>query len=535
MSPLKLSISAREEPQEVLRYDYDSIEDEEARNALMGAALNIKTLLRRSVTDNIRIGMYLIEVKNYQPPGGFMAWVETEVMEYRTAKRFMDVAERFGHQVDELGDLVMSAFYLLAKPSTPDEAIEQTKALVAGGQTPNVSEVDHLARNGTASYWSPAATTELRAEPEQPQAEAEKPEMERADPSLTEVEALALIRKASVEFEEHPEIEEYAAGSWSLWLAQNVEQWPPIHSCRLALRKLIKELKAESAERMADYFDAWMHQSGVSGLVEAEQIKALVSALEFQQWLKGRGIIFDVEHAVSFVRNRRETLKRQILRPLDVDETKLAISRYFERIGADSDKQYRVLSEWTYAAAKSVFAPVLQSHLYLEEDAFGIAKAQLLVDYREALGIEDEQPQAVRPATAQDVQYALDYIAETADVLTVDTNWLLNYLNTHLNRKGIVVNTEGLLIKGVRAWRNRVNQANKAQAEQAAANAAYNKTRQTKAQLSEHVRLALGHLPEAREDDFYDLTGTTVYSEARRKLIEALHQLEQTLDAVKEV
>lgn len=524
--PLNLTIAAKEEPQEVLRYDYNQIEDEKTRNLMMGAALNIKTLLRRSVTDNIRIGLQLIEVKNEQVPGGFMAWVETEVMEYRTAKRLMDVAERFGHQIDELGDLVMSAFYLLAKPSTPDEAIEQTKALVAGGQTPSVNEVDHIARNGTAFYWSPT---------EQAQSEAEKPKLERADPSLTEVEALALIRKALSDFEQYPDVEEYAAGSWSLWLAQNVEQWPPIHSCRLALRKLIKELKAESAERMADYFDAWMEQSAIAGMVEAEQIKALVSPSDFQQWLKGHGIVFDLEHAATFVRNRRETLKRLILRPLSVDETKLAISRYFERIGADNQKQYRVLSEWTYAEVKAVLAPVLQSHLHLEEGNFGIAKAQLLVDYREALGIEDEQPSAFRSATAQDVQYALDYIAETADVLSVDTHWLLDYLNTHLNRKGIAVNTEGLLIDGVRAWRNRVNQENKAKAEQAAANAAYNKTRQTKAQLSEHVRLALGHLPEAREDDYYDLTGTTVYSDARRKLIEALHQLEQTLEAVKEV
>lgn len=531
MSPLKLSIAAKEEPQEVLRYDYDSIEDEETRNALMGAALNIKTLLRRSVTDNIRIGMYLMDVKNYQPPGGFMAWVETEVMEYRTAKRFMDVAERFGDKVDDLGDLVMSAFYVLAKPSTPDEAIVQVKTLVAGGQTPNVNEVDHIARNGMASYWAPPESESVEAQPEQPQAEAEQPTLERADPSLTEEDAHLLIAQARVKKMDHPEVDEYAAASWSLWMARNMGKWPPIHSCRLALRKIVRELKAESGARMGDYLERWIVEVGIAAMETTEQIKALAVPDDFKQWLHKQGIVFDPEHAATFVRTRREALKRITVRPLTVEETKAALVRRFERLGLSSKQQYGHLQGLTFVKAKSTLYGVIQEHLTLEEGVFLAAQASLLEDFREALGIEDEQ--ASRSATRQDVQAALDYIAETADVLTVDTNWLLDYLDTYLRRKGVEVDTEGLLIDGVRAWRDR-NRVELSQ-EQKDANAAFNRTRQTKAQLSEHVRLALGHLPESREDDFYDLTGTTTYSEARRKLIEAMHQLEQTLVAVRDV
>lgn len=465
--PLNLSIAAKEEPKEVLRFDYSQIEDEESRNALMGAALAIKPLLRRAAGDIVQIGLHLIEVKNESVPGGFMAWVDAEFeMTYRTAKRFMEVAERLGDRIDNLSTLPVSALYMLARPSTPDEAIGQVESLVAGGEKPSLDDVEQISRNGKASYWSPSFNA-ATAEVEQPQAK-----QERADPSLGEDEALRLIKQATAEVDDHPEIEEYAAGTWSLWLHRNAGQWPPIQSCRLALRKLIRELKAQAGEKMGEYFEAWMQESGTAEMGVIEQIEAMAVSAGFQKWLSDHRVVFDREHAAAFVRNRRDSLKRGVQRPLTVEETKAAIVRWFERNNVSSMDQFNRLRSWTFEFAQRTLAPVIQEHLYVDEGAFLTAKISLLEDFREALGIEDEQPQPQREELSQ---------------------------------------------------------------AQKDANAAFNKSRQTKSLLSEHIRLALGHLPEAREDDYYDLTGLTTYSDARRKLIQAMHELEQTLEAIKEV
>lgn len=464
--PLNLAV-AKKEDEEVLRFDYEQIVDEESRNALMGAALAIKPLLRRAAGDIVKIGLHLMEVKNEQIPGGFMAWVDAEFeMNYRTAKRFMEVAERLGDRIDNLSTLPISALYMLARPSTPDEAIERVESVVAGGDSLTVEDVTEMSRNGNASYWSPP-------EPESPVVESDKPQ--KADHNLGEDEAYALIWSALGDFEDHPPLEEYAAGSWSLWLARNVKQWPPVHSCRLGLRKLIRTLKAAASEKMDDYFEEWLQLSAIAQLPEVEQIKALALPDEFKQWLTQEKIVFEPEHAAAFVRSRRESLKKNVSRPMSVEETKAAIIRFFEANHWSNKAQYTRLRDWRFAEAKGSLTNVVQDHVYLDEGVFLAAQASLIEDFREALGVEDERPQP----TPQPV-----------DELT-------------------------------QAQRD--------------ANAAHNRARQTKSQLSTHIRLALGHLPEAREDDFYDLTGTTTYSEARRKLIEAMHELEQTLDAVREV
>src|SRR5689334_24853951 len=73
-----------------------------------------------------------MEVKARLGHGLFMGWIELEFeMSYPTAVRFMQVAERFGKNIN-LIHLPVSVLYELAAPSTPDTVIE----MVETGQIP---------------------------------------------------------------------------------------------------------------------------------------------------------------------------------------------------------------------------------------------------------------------------------------------------------------------------------------------------------------------------------------------------------------
>lgn len=230
-----------------------------------------------------------------------------------------------------------------------------------------------------------------------------------------------------------------------------------------------------------------------------------------------------------------------------------------------------------------------------------------------------EEP-ATRSATRQDVLAALDYIAETADVLSVDTHWLLDYANTYLRRKDIVVDKDGLLIDGIREWRaqaleemskppvapapasvgpralddtetqaliarvlekdfdteaerlkfvtaagpdryahalradryinsetfetarfvvradvaKRAAEEARDQAKEQAARQEQerlNAIRHDKQTMLYGLTRALAELPEAAEDTYYDLTGTTLYSAARQAIANAIRELENTMEA----
>ncbi len=78
--------------------------------------------MRRAAQDIVEIGERLIEVKAHLEYGQFQGWIKAEFDWTRqTAYRFMQVAERF-KGCNNLLQVAPSALYLLASPSTPDEA-----------------------------------------------------------------------------------------------------------------------------------------------------------------------------------------------------------------------------------------------------------------------------------------------------------------------------------------------------------------------------------------------------------------------------
>ncbi len=103
-------------------FDYSFL-DRKTSDFVQKKASEIKRLLRRTAQDIFDIGQYLIEVKEQLPYGKFNAWIKTEFGWSKSmALRFMRVATRFRSANLAQIEIVHSALYALAAPSTPEEA-----------------------------------------------------------------------------------------------------------------------------------------------------------------------------------------------------------------------------------------------------------------------------------------------------------------------------------------------------------------------------------------------------------------------------
>lgn len=128
-----------------LTYDYTQITDPNTRTLAQRAADDIKPRLRRATEDILVIGQRLAVVRQYIPHGQWTSWIETEFgMADETARQFIRVATRFTDKSLIIRDLKPTALYMLAAPSTPDDAITQVEALITNGHTPTVAETKQI-------------------------------------------------------------------------------------------------------------------------------------------------------------------------------------------------------------------------------------------------------------------------------------------------------------------------------------------------------------------------------------------------------
>lgn len=115
-------------------FDYTAL-DAETRIVVQQRTGEIKSLMRRTAQDIIEIGLKLTEVKARLGHGSFGGWLKAEFeWSERTAQNFMRVADAFKSAT--VADLIApKALYLLAAPSTPDEArAEALEQASAGGR-----------------------------------------------------------------------------------------------------------------------------------------------------------------------------------------------------------------------------------------------------------------------------------------------------------------------------------------------------------------------------------------------------------------
>jgi hypothetical protein len=124
-------------------FDYAALDRETEVEARSDAAL-IKGLMRRTAEDVIEIGKALIRQKQQLPHGMFLPWIATEFdMHEQSARRFMQVADRFGKSNIVL-DLPLTALYELAAPSTPPEVQAEVERRVAAGELVSGDDVRTL-------------------------------------------------------------------------------------------------------------------------------------------------------------------------------------------------------------------------------------------------------------------------------------------------------------------------------------------------------------------------------------------------------
>ena len=111
-------------------FDYSRL-DKEARKIAQEAAERIKTLSKRSSEDAVEMGRWLLKVREaMKAEQGFLAWVDQEFgMSRSTCYNRIHLAERPLIATLANRGVQLTVLIALARPSVPDEAIEDAVAL----------------------------------------------------------------------------------------------------------------------------------------------------------------------------------------------------------------------------------------------------------------------------------------------------------------------------------------------------------------------------------------------------------------------
>lgn len=116
-------------------FDYSTL-NSETRKLVEQRTSEIKSLMRQTAQGIINIGRRLIEVKEKIGHGNFGKWVKAEFgWGTTTAWKMMRVANTFKFSQCENLTVAASALYLLAGPSTPEEARQEALERAAQGET----------------------------------------------------------------------------------------------------------------------------------------------------------------------------------------------------------------------------------------------------------------------------------------------------------------------------------------------------------------------------------------------------------------
>jgi hypothetical protein len=116
---------------------------------LRSHARHIQRLSRRAIGDVVEIGQRLTDAKRRLGHGRFLVWLAAEFgWSERTAENFMRVHNLQG-KFANFADLnvPLSALYLLAAPSTPDQALFATAARAGDGAGLSLVEVKEIIAN----------------------------------------------------------------------------------------------------------------------------------------------------------------------------------------------------------------------------------------------------------------------------------------------------------------------------------------------------------------------------------------------------
>jgi hypothetical protein len=146
----------------VSSFDYSALDNDTAQfvQEQTGA---IRAIMRRTTQDILEIGQKLINVKARLGHGNFLLWLEAEfALAERTAQRLMNVTETFHNKNVNLSDLnfASTALYILAAPSTPDEARDEAVERASKGETITRGIAQELKQKYSPSKTQPSKSSQ---------------------------------------------------------------------------------------------------------------------------------------------------------------------------------------------------------------------------------------------------------------------------------------------------------------------------------------------------------------------------------------
>ncbi|RIK37553.1 MAG: hypothetical protein DCC57_21550 [Chloroflexi bacterium] len=148
-----------------LLYDYSRLPAPQRRLA-EEAARTIKPRLRRAAADIFVIGAALNGVKAQLEHGQFGDWLAVEFgLSRRMAQHFMNVATRLQAKSEKFSHLPPSTLYLLAAPTTPDEAIRVVEERLDAGDRPQLARVARIVELSKQAQRTPSSPAPAPAAP----------------------------------------------------------------------------------------------------------------------------------------------------------------------------------------------------------------------------------------------------------------------------------------------------------------------------------------------------------------------------------
>lgn len=171
-------------PKEIQEFDYTTL-DTEIRIVVQKRTSEIRTLVHRQTQDAFDIGQKLLEVKSRLGHGYFGSWLEAEFeWSWDTANHFMNVAKYIG-QIPNDSEFDARALYLLASPSTPEEARQEAKERASRGEKITLDKAKVI-----RSRHNHADSVQTKPKPKQATVDVPAFTLERESPSLDDMELL---------------------------------------------------------------------------------------------------------------------------------------------------------------------------------------------------------------------------------------------------------------------------------------------------------------------------------------------------------
>lgn len=133
------------------------------RKTVAAKTEKMRALIRRAATDVREIGRQLIQVKAILGHGRWGEYLFRSFgWEEQTARNCMNVAVRFANvKSPKFGDFAPSVLYLLAAPSTPQEAVDEAMERAEADEPPNVEEAKKIVSRHKEAASLEEATADL--------------------------------------------------------------------------------------------------------------------------------------------------------------------------------------------------------------------------------------------------------------------------------------------------------------------------------------------------------------------------------------